>query len=150
MFKHAIESTDLNTSEMSIQIKEKEVIEAFELFEDALDKYELIIEMGKQMPVMDEMYRTDELLVKGCQSQVWLRAYKQDDKIFYEADSNTVITKGIIALLVKILSGESAQAILAYDLHVIDAIQLKEHLTSQRSNGLASMVQKMKFYASIL
>ncbi len=150
MFKHAIESTDLNTSEMSIQIKEKEVIEGFELFEDALDKYELIIEMGKQMPVMDEMYRTDELLVKGCQSQVWLRAYKQDDKIFYEADSNTVITKGIIALLVKILSGESAQAILAYDLHVIDAIQLKEHLTSQRSNGLASMVQKMKFYASIL
>ena len=150
MFKHAIESTDLNTSEMRIQIKEKEVIEAFELFEDALDKYELIIEMGKQMPVMDEMYRTDELLVKGCQSQVWLRAYKQDDKIFYEADSNTVITKGIIALLVKILSGESAQAILAYDLHVIDAIQLKEHLTSQRSNGLASMVQKMKFYASIL
>lgn len=150
MFKHAIESTDLNTSEMSIQIKEKEVIEAFELFEDALDKYELIIEMGKQMPVMDEMYRTDELLVKGCQSQVWLRAYKQDDKIFYEADSNTVITKGIIALLVKILSGESAQAILAYDLHVIDAIQLKEHLTSQRSNGLASMVQKMKFYASVL
>ena len=150
MFKHAIESTDLNTSEMSIQIKEKEVIEAFELFEDALDKYELIIEMGKQMPVMDEMYRTDELLVKGCQSQVWLRAYKQDDKIFYEADSNTVITKGIIALLVKILSGESAQAILAYDLHVIDAIQLKEHLTSQRRNGLASMVQKMKFYASIL
>lgn len=150
MFKHVIESIDLNIKKVSIQVKEKEIIEEFDLFEDALDKYELIIEMGKQMSVLAEMYRTDELLVKGCQSQVWLRAYKADDKIFYEADSNTVITKGIIALLVKILSGESAQAILAYDLHVIDAIQLKEHLTSQRSNGLASMVQKMKFYASIL
>ena len=135
---------------MSIKTKEAEIIDEFDLFEDALDKYELIIEMGKKMPVLADMYRTDELLVKGCQSQVWLRAYKKDDKIFYEADSNTVITKGIIALLVKILSGETAADILAYDMHVIDAIQLKEHLTSQRSNGLASMVQKMKFYAEVL
>lgn len=135
---------------MSIQSKEAEIIDEFDLFEDALDKYELIIEMGKQMPVLADMYRTDELLVKGCQSQVWLRAYKTDDTIFYQADSNTIITKGIIALLVKILSGETAADILAYNMHVIDAIQLKEHLTSQRSNGLASMVQKMKFYAEVL
>ena len=135
---------------MSIKLKEEEIISEFDMYEDALDKYELLIEMGKKMPAIDPQYRTDELLVKGCQSQVWLRAYKVDNLIYYEADSNTVITKGIIALLVKVLSGESATDILNYDMHVIEAIQLKEHLTSQRSNGLASMVLKMKFYAEVL
>lgn len=135
---------------ISIKKKEEDIISEFEIYEDALDKYEVLIELGKQMPVLDEKYRTDELLVKGCQSQVWLRAYKLDDKIYYEADSNTVITKGIIALLVKVLSGETAADISNYDMHVIEAIQLKEHLTSQRSNGLSSMVLKMKFYAEVL
>jgi len=134
----------------SIKKKEEDIISEFEIYEDALDKYEVLIELGKQMPLLAEKYRTDELLVKGCQSQVWLHAYKSDDRIFYEADSNTVITKGIIALLVKVLSGETAADILNYDMHVIEAIQLKEHLTSQRSNGLASMVLKMKFYAEVL
>lgn len=134
----------------SIKKKEEDIISEFEIYEDALDKYEVLIELGKQMPVLDEKYRTEELLVKGCQSQVWLRAYKLDDKIYYEADSNTVITKGIIALLVKVLSGETAADISNYDMHVIEAIQLKEHLTSQRSNGLSSMVLKMKFYAEVL
>ncbi len=134
----------------SIKKKEEDIISEFEIYEDALDKYEVLIELGKQMPVLAEKYRTDELLVKGCQSQVWLRAYKLDDKIYYEADSNTVITKGIIALLVKVLSGETAADISNYDMHVIEAIQLKEHLTSQRSNGLSSMVLKMKFYAEVL
>lgn len=134
----------------SIKKKEEAIISEFEIYEDALDKYEVLIELGKQMPVLAEKYRTDELLVKGCQSQVWLRAYKLDDKIYYEADSNTVITKGIIALLVKVLSGETAGDISNYDMHVIEAIQLKEHLTSQRSNGLSSMVLKMKFYAEVL
>lgn len=134
----------------SIKKKEEAIISEFEIYEDALDKYEVLIELGKQMPVLAEKYRTDELLVKGCQSQVWLRAYKLDDKIYYEADSNTLITKGIIALLVKVLSGETAADISNYDMHVIEAIQLKEHLTSQRSNGLSSMVLKMKFYAEVL
>jgi cysteine desulfuration protein SufE len=112
-----------------------------------MDKYEQIIEIGNELPPLDEKYKTDNYIVKGCQSKVWLRAFETDGKVYYEADSNTVITKGIIALLIKVLSGNDSQTIINHPLEFIDAIGLKGQLSSQRSNGLLSMIQKMKNYA---
>jgi cysteine desulfuration protein SufE len=129
---------------------EKEIIETFELFDDPMDRYEQIIEIGNELPPMDEKYKTDDYIVKGCQSKVWLRAFKENDKIYFQADSNTVITKGIIALLVKVLSGNSAEEIIHHKLEFIDAIGLRGHLSSQRSNGLTAMIGKMKEYAANL
>lgn len=126
---------------------EKEIVETINLFDDQMEKYEQIIEFGSELPALDEKYKTDEFLVKGCQSKVWLRAYKQDGKIYYEADSNTVITKGIIAMLVKVLSNNTPEEIQNHPLGFIETIDLKGHLSSQRSNGLISMIQKMKEYA---
>lgn len=126
---------------------EKEIVETFDLFEDPMDKYEQIIEIGNELPALAEQYKIDEFIVKGCQSKVWLRAYNNEGKIYFEADSNTVITKGIIALLIKVLSGNDSQTIINHQLGFIDAIGLKGQLSSQRSNGLLSMVQKMKDYA---
>lgn len=134
----------------SIEEKEKDLIEAFEWVEDPLDRYELIIDMGKSLPALDTAYHQDEFIVKGCQSTVWLRAYKKDDLIYYEADSNTIITKGLIAILVKMLSGEKAETILSYNMSFIDRLDLRSHLTSQRSNGFSAMIEKMKWYATIL
>jgi cysteine desulfuration protein SufE len=126
---------------------EKEIIETFELFDDPMDKYEHIIEIGNELPAMDEKFKTDDFIVKGCQSKVWLRAYKENGKIYYQADSNTVITKGIIALLVKVLSGNTPDVIVNHTLSFIDKIDLRGHLSSQRSNGLTAMIDKMKEYA---
>jgi cysteine desulfuration protein SufE len=126
---------------------EKEIIETFELFDDPMDKYEHIIEIGNELPAMDEKFKTDDFIVKGCQSKVWLRAYKENGKIYYQADSNTVITKGIIALLVKVLSGNTPDVIVNHTLSFIDKIDLRGHLSSQRSNGLTAMIGKMKEYA---
>lgn len=133
----------------SISEIEKEIVEEFSLFDDQMDKYEYIIDIGKKLSPLDVKYTTDEYLVKGCQSKVWLRAYEKDGRIFFEADSNTAITKGIIALLVRVLSGQKASDIISCQLQFIDAIQLRAHLSSQRSNGLTSMIQKMKAYASV-
>jgi cysteine desulfuration protein SufE len=126
---------------------EKEIIETFELFDDPMDKYEHIIEIGNELPAMDEKFKTDDFIVKGCQSKVWLRAYKENGKIYYQADSNTVITKGIIALLVKVLSGNTPDVIVNHTLSFIDKIDLRGHLSSQRANGLTAMIGKMKEYA---
>lgn len=127
--------------------REEEIVEEFSLFDDPMDKYEHIISLGKELPPLDEIYKVDELLVKGCQSKVWLRAFEKDGKIYFEADSNTVITKGIIAMLIKVLSGLSAEELLAHQLNFIQEIKLHEHLSSQRSNGLSSMIAYMKGYA---
>ena len=108
---------------------EKEIAEEFALFDDPMDKYEHIIDMGNDLPALDEKYKQDNFLVKGCQSKVWLHAYEKDGKIYYEADSNTVITKGIIALLVKVLSGNSPEVILEHKLSFIDAVDLRSHLS---------------------
>jgi cysteine desulfuration protein SufE len=132
----------------SIASIENEIVDEFELFEDQMEKYEYIIDLGKKLPPLDEKYRQDDYLVRGCQSKVWLHAFKKDDRIFFEADSNSAITKGIIALLVRVLSGQSAVEITAAPLTFIDRIQLRSHLSSQRSNGLSSMLQKMKTYAA--
>ena len=126
---------------------EQEIIEDFELFDDQMDKYEHIIDEGSELAILDEKYKQDDYLVKGCQSKVWLYAYKKDGLIFYEADSNTVITKGVISLLIKVLSGNKPQYIINHKLDFLNKIGLKEMLSSQRANGLQSMINLMKSYA---
>lgn len=133
----------------TIAEKEADIIESFELFEESMERYEYIIDLGKKLPPLNEQYKTDEYLVKGCQSKVWLHAFEKEGKIFFEADSNTAITKGIIALLVDVLSGQAPQEIVNAKLDFIDAIQLRSHLSSQRSNGLTAMIQRMKNYAQV-
>jgi cysteine desulfuration protein SufE len=133
----------------SISEIESEIENEFELFDDQMDKYEYIIDIGKKLPSLDSRYLIDDFLVKGCQSKVWLHAYEKDGVIFFEADSNTAITKGIIALLVRVLSGQKAADIVESRLEFIDKINLRAHLSSQRSNGLTAMIQKMKNYAAL-
>ena len=123
------------------------IIEEFSFFGDWLEKYEYIIELGKDLPLIDEQYKTEDYLVRGCQSKVWLHANLEDGKVVFKADSDTVITKGIIALLIRVLSGHSPQEILDADLYFLDKIGLKEHLSPTRANGLVSMLKQMKLYA---
>jgi cysteine desulfuration protein SufE len=134
---------------MNIDEVASELIEDFELFDDWADKYEYIISLGKELPSMNEGDKTEEHIVKGCQSQVWLKAKQVGDTVVFEADSDAIITKGIIALLVKVFNGQDAKAIVNDNLSFIDQIGLKEHLSPNRSNGLVSMVQKMKTYALV-
>lgn len=129
--------------------REQLIVDDFLLFDDPMDRYEHIIELGKELPVLDEQYKTEDRLVKGCQSKVWLYSYEKDGKIYYEADSNTVITKGIIAMLVKVLSDLTPLEIENHSLEFIEAIQLHEHLSSQRSNGLSAMIKQMKDFAQL-
>ncbi len=124
--------------------REAEIIEAFEWIEDEIDRYELIIEMGKSLPILPEEYKIPEFEIKGCQSKVWLVTKENQGRVFFEADSNTMITKGIIALLLKVVNDSSKEELKNYQFDFIDAIQLRSHLTSQRSNGLTSMIQKIK------
>lgn len=125
---------------------QNEIVEEFSFFDDWMEKYEYIIDLGKDLPKIDEEKKTDEHLIKGCQSQVWLDAQAENDIVHFYADSDAVITKGIIALLIRVLSGQSAEDIAKADLYFIDTIGLKEHLSPTRSNGLVSMVKKMKTY----
>jgi cysteine desulfuration protein SufE len=124
-----------------------DIIADFELFDDWADKYEYIIDLGKSLPVLAEEYKTEENRIHGCQSRVWLNAFKQDDKIIFEADSDAFITKGIIGLLIKVLSGNSPKEILEADLYFIEKTGLQSHLSPNRANGLASMVKQLKTYA---
>jgi len=133
---------------MSIEQKTEELVSEFDLFDNSMDRYEYIIELGKALPVMDESLKTDAKLVKGCQSKVWLDAKMENDSLVFTADSNTVITKGIVAILIRILSGEQPANIANSDFGFIDAIDLRAHLSSQRSNGLTGMIQLMKAYAA--
>ncbi len=127
---------------------EQEIIAEFEFLPDWMDKYEHIIDLGKSLPLIDEAYKTKENLIKGCQSQVWLHAELDDNRrIDFTADSDAIITKGIIALMIRVLNHQNPEAILATELNFIDQIGLKEHLSPTRSNGLVSMVKKMKMYA---
>ena len=126
---------------------EQTLIEEFELFDDWMDKYNYIIELGKELPMIDEQYKTPEFLIDGCQSQVWLHADYRDGMVFFTADSDAIITKGIVNLLIRVLSERTPQEIIDNDLHYLDAIGLKEHLSPTRSNGLASMIKQIKLYA---
>ena len=132
---------------MSIDKNAKEIIEDFELFDDWADKYEYIISLGKELAPMPEELKTEDRLVKGCQSRVWMEAKKEGDQIVFLADSDAVISKGIIALLVKILSGHSPQEIANHPFDFVDKIGLKEHLSPNRSNGLVGMMKQIKTYA---
>jgi len=123
--------------------------EELDLFDDPMDKYEFIIELGKGMPSMDESLKTEDRLVKGCQSKVWLDAKLENGLVKYTADSNTVITKGIIAILIRLLSDQKPETIAKEDLSILEAIDLRSHLSSQRSNGLSAMLGLMKQYAAI-
>lgn len=134
---------------MSVKEVADELIEDFDLFEDWADKYEYIISLGKELPEMPNAQKVEENIVKGCQSQVWLTASNDGDVVHFEADSDAIITKGIIALLVKVFSGQKASDIVNDDLSFVDQIGLKEHLSPNRSNGLVEMIKKMKTYALV-
>ena len=124
-----------------------DIVEEFDMFEDWMQKYEYIIELGKNLPIIDDKHKTDHNLIKGCQSRVWLHAYKQDGKMIYSADSDAIITKGIVAILIRVLSNQNTEEIAKADLAFIDEIGLKEQLSQTRANGLGSMIKEMKLYA---
>jgi len=127
-----------------------EIIEEFEMFDDWMQKYEYLIDLGKELVPIKEQYKTEDNLIKGCQSRVWLHAQQQDGKINYTADSDAIMTKGIIAILIRVLSGQKAEEIVSADLSFIDTIGLKEQLSATRANGLVSMIKKIKLYALAL
>ena len=131
----------------TMQEREQQLIEEFSLFDDWMDKYNYIIELGKELPMIDEQYKTPDYLIEGCQSRVWLHPEYRDGLLYFTADSDAIITKGIVNLLIFVLSGRTPQEILQNDLSYIDAIGLKEHLSPTRSNGLASMIKQIKLYA---
>lgn len=132
---------------MTIKEIQDELIEDFAFYTDWMEKYEYIIQLGKELPLIDEQYKQDQYLIKGCQSKVWLYPDLKDGKVYFSADSDAVITKGLVSLMVKVLSGHSPKDIVASDLYFIDQIGLKEHLSPTRANGLLSMVKQMKLYA---
>lgn len=132
---------------MTIKEKQDALIEDFELFDDWMDKYEHIIQMGKDLPPIEEQYKTDDNLIKGCQSRVWLHAEYKDGKIYFTADSDALITKGLVSMIVQVLSGHTPKEIVDADLYFVDAVGLKSHLSPTRSNGLVSMLKQIKLYA---
>lgn len=131
----------------SINEIQDELIEEFSLFDDWADKYEYLIDLGKKLAPLSEEFKTDENVIKGCQSRVWLYAYKKDDLLIFEADSEAVIVKGLISMLIRVLSHQKAEDILKADLYFIDQIGMSQHLAQTRSNGLLSMVKQIKNYA---
>ena len=131
----------------TIQKIQAEIVEDFGMFDDWMQKYEYLIDLGKELTPIEEKYKIEDNLIKGCQSRVWLHAEKRDDKIIYTADSDAIMTKGIIAILINVLSNQKASEIISADLSFIDAIGIKEQLSATRANGLVSMIKKMKLYA---
>ncbi len=131
----------------SINDIQDELIEEFSLFDDWADKYEYLIDLGKKLAPLSDQFKTDENVIKGCQSRVWLHAYKKDDILVFEADSEAVIVKGLISMLIRVLSNQKAEDILKADLYFIDQIGMSQHLAQTRSNGLLSMVKQIKNYA---
>ncbi len=134
---------------MNIENTEYQIVKEFESFDEWLDKYNYIIELGKSLSSLEEKYKTDKYLINGCQSKVWLIADFVDGKVIYKADSDAIITKGIVNLLIKVLSDNTPQEIIDSKLDFIDKIGLKEHLSPNRSNGLLSMIKQMKMYAMV-
>lgn len=135
---------------MSIQEKETDLVDSFSIYDDWMEKYEYIIELGKDLPLIDDAHKTDENIIKGCQSTVWLYAEKTDGKIVFTADADAIIAKGIIAILIDVLSNETPDDILNANMDFIKEIGLQEHLSPTRSNGLVAMVKQMKMYALAL
>lgn len=136
---------------MTIEEIEKEIIEEFELFGDDWEgKYEHLIELGKSLPLIDEKYKTEDRIIKGCQSKVWMHSEKQNGNIVFTADSDAIITKGMVALMIRVLSNQKPQDILSTNLNFINQIGLAEHLSPTRANGLISMIKQMKLDAMAL
>ena len=132
---------------MTIKEIQEEIIDEFSMFEDWMERYEYIIDLGKSLPIIADEYKLDENLIKGCQSKVWMHSEVDTDKVKFTADSDAILTKGIVALLLRVYSDQTPQAILEADTKFIDEIGLKEHLSPTRANGLVSMVKQIKMYA---
>ena len=132
---------------MSIQEIQEEIIEEFAMFEDWMQRYEYMIDVGKTLPLIAAEFKTDDNIIKGCQSKVWVHAELKDSQLEFTADSDAIITKGIIAILIRVFSNQHPKDILASDTSFIDQIGLKEHLSPTRANGLVSMIKQIKMYA---
>ncbi len=132
---------------MTIEAIQEEIIDEFSMFDDWMQKYEYMIDLGKSLPLISEENKTENRLITGCQSKVWLDAQLLDGKISYTADSDAIITKGIIAILLRVFSNQTPEAILSANMNFIDEIGLKEHLSPTRANGLVSMIKQLKIYA---
>lgn len=134
---------------MTIPEIEHQIIAEFSLFGDWMDKYNYLIELGKNLPLIEEQFKTDQYIITGCQSKVWLHAGVREGKVYFTADSDAIITRGIVSLLIRVLSGQTPEAILQSDMAFVDQIGLREHLSPTRSNGLNSMIKQMKLYALV-
>ena len=132
---------------MTIKEIQEEIIDEFSMFEDWMERYEYIIDLGKSLPLIDEQYKLDENLIAGCQSKVWLHSEIEDDKLKFTADSDAILTKGIVAILLRVFNNQKPLAILDTELYFVDEIGLKEHLSPTRANGLVSMIKQIKLYA---
>ena len=132
---------------MTIKEIQEEIVDEFSMFDDWMQRYEYIIDLGKNLPLIKEEFKIDENIIKGCQSKVWLQGEQHNDKIVFTADSDAILTKGIIAILIRTFSNQKAAAILEADMNFIDEIGLKEHLSPTRANGLVSMIKQIKMYA---
>lgn len=146
-FEEFFTLADEMAAHMTIPETELKIIDEFSAFDDWLDKYNYLIELGKEMPLIGEKYKVQNNLISGCQSRVWLHARYDDGKIFFTADSDAVITRGLVSLLIRVLNGRTPDEIMEAKMDFIDKIGLKEHLSPTRSNGLTSMVKQMKLYA---
>ena len=135
---------------MTIKEIQEEIVDEFAMFDDWMQRYEYIIELGKSLPLIEDKYKVEENLIRGCQSKVWLHAEKKDDKIVFTADSDAILTKGIIAILIRTFSDQKAVDVMNADTSFIDEIGLKEHLSPTRANGLVSMLKQIKLYAIAL
>jgi len=132
---------------MTINEIQSELVDEFSMFDDWMERYEYMIELGKSLPIIDSQYKKEENLIKGCQSKVWLHAELNNDKIVYTADSDAIITKGIVSILIRTFTNQSPSEILAANTDFVDEIGLKEHLSPTRANGLVSMIKQIKLYA---
>lgn len=132
---------------MDIREIQEEIVDEFSMFDDWEERYQYVIDLGNSLPLIDEQYKTEENIIKGCQSKVWLHGEQKEDNIVFTADSDAILTKGIIAILIRVFSNQKAADILEADMSFIDEIGLKEHLSPTRANGLVSMIKQIKMYA---
>ena len=132
---------------MTIQDIQNDIIDEFAMFDNWEERYQYIIDLGKTLPIIDAQYKTDNNLIKGCQSKVWVHATLENNKIVFTADSDAIITKGVVAILIRVFSNQEPKAIIDANIDFIDAIGLKEHLSPTRANGLVSMIKQLKMYA---
>ena len=132
---------------MTIKEIQNEIVDEFSMFDDWMERYEYIIELGKGLPIIEDQYKTEDNIIKGCQSKVWVHAEEKEGKVVFSADSDAILTKGIIAILIRAFSNQSPAAILEANTDFVDEIGLKEHLSATRANGLVSMIKKIKMYA---